>query len=113
MQRYFLIVAGLLAFAVGPALAGHAHYYPPRVTGKKARKQIRYFLYGTYLVGEKKAVFEEFGYTPHRLRMNSAGRVTERWQYPELGIEFEFDQRGNIVEERQIKIEHRRDWVYQ
>jgi hypothetical protein len=113
MQRYLLILTSLLMFAVGPALADSVIYYPPKVTGKKARKQIRYFLYGKKLVGEKAAIFKEYGYTPHRLRTNYAGRVTERWQYLDLGLEFVFDQRGNILEERQINIEHRRDWVYQ
>ena len=113
MQRYLLILTGLLMFAVGPALADDVIYYAPKVTGMKARRQVRFFLYSKYLVGEKKAIFDEYGYTPHRLRTNYAGRVTERWQYLDIGLEFVFDQRGNILEERQINIEHRRDWVYQ
>ena len=113
MKRYLLIVTGLLALAVGPVLADQIIYYPPSVTGKRARSQIRHYLYGKNLVGEKKAIYETYGYTPHRLRFNSAGRVTERWQYLELGLEFTFDQKGNIVDEREINREHRRSWVYQ
>ncbi|MCH7547936.1 MAG: hypothetical protein IH969_00090 [Candidatus Krumholzibacteriota bacterium] len=113
MQRYFLILTGLLALAVCPALADQIIYYPPSVTGKKARSQIRHYLYAKNLVGEKKAVYESHGYTPHRLRFNHAGRVTERWQYLEKGLEFTFDQKGNIIDEREITREDRRGWVYQ
>ena len=113
MKRYFLILTGLLALCVGPALADQIIYYAPNVTGKKARRQTRFLLYGKKLVGEKKAVFDKYGYTPHRLRFNAAGRVTERWQYLELGLEFTFDQKGNIVDQRSIPRENRRSWVYQ
>ena len=113
MQRYILILTGLLAMVVGPALADQVIYYAPSVTGMKARRQIRHYLYAKNLVGEKKAIYDTYGFTPHRLRFNSAGRVTERWQYLEEGLEFTFDQKGNIIEERKIKRENRRDWVYQ
>jgi len=112
MHRYLLILTGLLAFAVGPALAEHVTYYAPSVTGKKARRQVRFFNYGKYLVGEKKEIFDTYGYTAHRLRFNAAGRVTERWQYLEEGLEFTFDQDGNIIDERRIKREHRRSWTH-
>ena len=113
MKRYLLILTGLFALVVGPALADEIIYYPPKVTGKKARRQTRFLLYGKNYVGEKKAVFEKYGYTPHRLRFNAAGRVTERWQYLEQGLEFTFDQKGNIVDQRDIPREYRRSWVYQ
>jgi hypothetical protein len=113
MKRYLMILAGLLAFVAGPALADQIVYYPPKVTGKKARRQIRHYLYGHKLTGDKKVVFDKYGWTPHRLRINAYGRVTERWQYLEEGLEFTFDQKGNMLEERTIKVEHRRSWVYQ
>jgi hypothetical protein len=113
MKRYLLILAGLMVFIVGPALAETVVYYPPRVTTRKMRKHIRYFLYGRNLTGDKKAIFDKYGWTPHRLRFNSTGRVTERWKYLDEGLEFVFDQKGNLIEERTIKVEHRRSFLYQ
>jgi len=112
MKKYLLILTGLLAFGVAPALAGKVHY-PPSVTGKKARKQIRHLLFVEMLEKDKKAVYDTYGYTPHRIRINAAGQVTERWTYYEAGLQFTFDKDSNLVEEHEIKVERRRDWVYQ
>jgi hypothetical protein len=113
MKQYLLTLAGVLAFAAVPALAVDVIYYPPSVTGKKARKQIRHLLFVEMLDADKKAIYDTYGYTPHRLRINAAGVITERWTYYEEGLEFTFDQEGNVVDEREIKVERRRDWVYQ
>jgi hypothetical protein len=111
MKRYLMILAGLLAFVAGPALADQIVYYPPKVTGKKARRQIRHYLYGHKLTGDKKVVFDKYGWTPHRLRINAYGRVTERWQYLEEGLEFVFDMDGTLVDKREIPIENRREGI--
>jgi hypothetical protein len=112
MKRALISLVGLLLFAVQPVLAERVHY-APSVTGKKARKQIRYFNYGKNLVGDKKRIFDIYGYSPHRLRSNAAGKITERWKYLEVGKEFTFDREGNLLNERDIPRENRRAWVYQ
>jgi len=113
MKKYLMTLAGVLAFAAVPAMAVDVIYYPPSVTGKKARKQIRRILFLDMLEADKLAVYDAYGYTPHRLRINAAGKVTERWTYYEEGLQFTFDQEGNLVDERKINVERRRDWVYQ
>jgi hypothetical protein len=53
-------------------------------------------------VGDKKVVFETYGYTPHRLRSDFAGQKTERWIYYTDGLEFTFDDDGSLIREREI-----------
>ena len=113
MKQYLMILSGLLMLAAGPVLASEIIYYPPSVTGKKARRAARYLQYANNLQGDKKAVFEEFGFSKHRLRFNAYGQITERWRYPRHGIEFTFDSESNIIEKRAIKREDRRSWYYQ
>jgi len=104
------VLALVLLFA-GPALA-EGVYHAPQVTGKRERKNIRHFLYLKNLSGDKKAVYQEYGYTPHRVRLNGYGRVTEQWTYYEAGKVFVFDQCQNLVEERSVSREERRSWSY-
>ena len=70
------------------------------VLGKKGRKQIRYLLLQEKLSGDKKAIYEEYGYTPHRLRFRAIGEVTERWKYYSRGLEFTFDDESNLISTR-------------
>ena len=105
MKTRLAILAALavLTAGVGSAFADSSdRYYPPRVVGKKARKQIRHFLFVKNLENDMRAVYEEYGYTPHRLRINFAGRITERWKYYTQGLYFEFDLDGNLVDFRRI-----------
>lgn len=107
MKRIALAIAlALLTAGVGTApaetSADDSHHYYRQVRGKKGRKYIRHFLLRKNLTGDKKQVYETYGWTPHRLRINFAGRVTERWIYYTDGRYFEFDDDGNLVEERAI-----------
>ena len=111
MKRWFW-VSGLVLLMAAPAIAD-AIYYPPQVTGKRERKNIRHFLYVKNLSGDKLAIYDEYGYTPHRLRLNEYGQVRERWIYYEYGKVFIFDQEGNLAETHKIGVEHRRDWQYE
>jgi hypothetical protein len=70
------------------------------VRGKRGRKYARRFSLRENLKGDKAAVYDEFGYTPHRLRYNVAGRRTERWKYYSLGVEFHFDEDSNLIDTR-------------
>jgi|GEM_PF-6014156 len=118
MKRYLAsrIVASAALAAVfllaGRASATEVVYYPPQVTGKKVRRQVRYFLYKKNLRADKRRVFDKFGYTPHRIRINGYGRVTERWQYLDRGLEFVFDADGVLVSRRHIRAESRRSGIY-
>ena len=73
-------------------------YYAPQVTGKRERKNIRHFLYLKNLTGDMKAVYDEYGYTPHRIRLNGYGTIRQEWTYYEAGKVFVFDQCSNLVE---------------
>ena len=84
------------------------HHKYTKVRGKQGRKRARYFTLGKALTGDKKAIFEEYGYTPHRLRFNSGSKKTERWKYYELGLEFTFDDDSNLIKTRRFWPEDRR-----
>ena len=112
MKKYFAILAGLLITFTGSAFAekaagGGDTFYYKQVRGKKGRKYVRHFLLRKNLKGDKKIVYETYGFTPHRLRFNAAGRITERWRYYSEGLEFTFDDDSNLVEKRVIKREDR------
>ncbi len=76
------------------------YQYQPYARGEKGRKYIRRFSLRENLVGDKLMALETYGYTPHRLRIYSLGRVTERWRYYSLGLELTFDEDGAIVSQR-------------
>ena len=111
-MKKWLWVSGLVLALAAPAFAD-AIYYPPQVTGARHRSNLRHFLYVKNLTGDKLAIYEEYGYTPHRLRLNEYGEVRERWTYYEDGVAFIFDQDGDLAETRKISVEHRRQWQYQ
>jgi hypothetical protein len=60
-----------------------------------------------------KTVYDEYGYTPHRIRLNGYGTIRQEWTYYEAGKVFVFDQCSNLVETRSVNVEHRRSWAYQ
>jgi len=78
-------------------------YYEPQSTvrGKKGRKYARRFSFRGNLTGDKLAVFDEYGYTPHRLGFNVAGQRLERWKYYGVGVEFVF-KGSDLVETRRF-----------
>jgi hypothetical protein len=96
-----VLAAGFVSAYATPEGDGAERYYR-QVRGKKGRKYVRHFLLRRNLVGDKKVVFETYGYTPHRLRSDFAGRKTERWLYYTDGLEFVFDDEGNLIEKREI-----------
>ena len=111
MKRWFWASALVLVIAA-PALAD-AIYYAPQVTGARERSNIRHYLFVKNLTGDKRDIYDEYGYTPYRHRLNEYGQVNEQWTYYEVGKVFVFDQCSNLVEEHNITVEHRRDWQYQ
>jgi hypothetical protein len=111
-MRKFVWTFVLSLFIAAPVFAD-AIYYAPQVTGKKERKYLRHFLYVKNLDGDKKAIYDEYGYTPHRVRLNEFGRVKEQWTYYEHGLVFVFDQCNALLETHTIEVEKRRQWQYQ
>ena len=114
MRKHLIILSGLLFIFAGSAIAETSVNYVGKhgvsVTGKRHRKNLRHLMLAGKLKGDKKVVYDKFGYTPHRLRYTMAGETTERWKYFERGIEFTFDDDGNIIEKRRIRKENRRGW---
>jgi hypothetical protein len=78
-------------------------YYEPKSTvrGKRGRKYARRFSFRGNLTGDKLAVYDEYGYTPHRLGFNVAGQRLERWKYHSEGVEFVFNG-PDLVETRRF-----------
>ena len=111
MKRWFWASALVLLIAA-PAFAD-AIYYAPQVTGARERSNIRHYLFVKNLTGDKRDIYDEYGYTAHRLRLNEYGTMRERWTYYEVGKVFIFDECSNLVETHKISVEHRRDWQYQ
>jgi hypothetical protein len=105
-------VFALVLLMAAPAVA-ETIYYAPQVTGKRERKNLRHFLYVKNLTNDKKAIYDQYGFTPHRLRLNEYGQIREQWTYYEAGTRFVFDQCGYIVETESVPVEHRRSWAYQ
>jgi len=88
---------------VEPVGSGERITRDPRlsvVRGKKGRKYARRFSLRANLSGDKLRIFDEYGYTPHRLGMYAAGERTERWKYYSLGVEFVFDHDSNLIDTR-------------
>jgi hypothetical protein len=79
---------------------GEVYQYPPYARGEKGRKYVRYFSLVLKLTGDKLAAFETYGYTPHRLRTYSFGKVTERWLYYSLGLELTFDENDALISQK-------------
>ena len=111
MKKWFW-VSGLVLVLAAPALAD-AIYYAPQVTGKRERSNVRHYLFVKNLTGDKLAIYDEYGYTPYRVRLNEYGVVREQWTYNELGKMFIFDQDGDLAETHNIPVDHRRQWQYQ
>lgn len=69
--------------------------------GMRGRRYLRGFSYSGNLPGDKKRVYDEYGFTPHRLGFNEGGRRTERWIYYSVGVEFLFEHHtGELLETR-------------
>ena len=112
-MKKFVWMFALTVLMAAPAIADEV-WYPPQVTGKQERSYVRHFLYAKNLQGDKKDVFDEYGYTPHRMRTAYAGRWTEQWTYLELGLVFVFDQCDDaLIETHTCAVEHRRSWAFQ
>ena len=85
----------------GETRYGRAYYEAPSaVRGKRGRKYARRFSFRANLTGDKLAIFEEYGFTPHRLASRGAGQFRERWKYYQEGVEFVFDGESNLVSTR-------------
>ncbi|UCH82959.1 MAG: hypothetical protein JSW50_10845, partial [Candidatus Latescibacterota bacterium] len=104
MKRAFLLGLGLV-FLLGTHVFAERLNYEPRNypdglkhwRGKRGRKYVRRLSLRQNLKNDKRMVFDLLGYTPHRLRFNAAGKITERWKYYSEGVEFVFDEEGFII----------------
>ena len=125
MKRIFLTLCVLSILSVGTYAAGPADIsrekqflrpvlvkrtvkvngYPVHARGKKGRKFVRRFALKDNLKRDKLLAYEEYGFTPHRLRVRSFGESTERWRYYSLGLELVFDDEGNLIKKSRFSRE--------
>ena len=68
--------------------------------GKRGRKYARRFSLRENLRADKALIYDEFGYTPHRLGFYMGGKRTERWKYYAEGLEFVFDGASHLIDVR-------------
>lgn len=110
MKRAILLGLGIIVLLGAQAFAGErletkARTYPEGMKywrGEKGRKYVRRLSLRENLTNDKLAIYDEFGYTPHRLRFYAAGKLTERWMYYSMGVEYWFDGQGTLVETHQF-----------
>ncbi len=110
MKRAILLGLGIIVLFGAQALAAErletkARTYPEGTKywrGEKGRKYVRRLSLRENLTNDKLAIYDAFGYTPHRLRFYAAGERTERWRYYSLGVEYWFDDEGILVETHQF-----------
>jgi hypothetical protein len=111
MRKCILLFSGLLLVFAGSGAAKAttcpSERYGVSVDGTRTRKNLRHLLLAGNLKGDKKRIYDQYGYTPHRLRFDNAGQKTERWRYYSEGLEFVFDEGSNLVDWRQIQKEDR------
>lgn len=108
MKRAFLLALGLIFLLGAPLSAVERLDREPRTypegmkhwRGKKGRKYIRRLSLRENLTADKLAIYDTYGYTPHRLRFTAAGKRTERWIYHSLGVEYWFDEDSNLIDTR-------------
>lgn len=105
MRRSILVSLALVLLLGAAPRPGAADELlrPVRVLGKRTRKIVRHQRYQKTLQGDKLRVFEDYGFTPFRLREDrGVAGVVERWRYPERGLEFVFDAAGRRLERRRV-----------
>ncbi len=101
----FLALAFIALSALAPAPRADETTRPLRVLGKKSRRQLRHELYEKRLAADKLRVFRKHGFTPYRLREDrGVAGLSERWRYPEAGLEFVFDAEGRLKRTRRIPV---------
>lgn len=102
-KRIILIMA--LAALLGATAA--------EATSFEQSKRGRKYLQGVYFVENLQrdmlAVYQQYGYPLHRLRVCGYGRVVERWTYYEVGLEFTFDENSVLLGTRTFWPEDRRE----
>jgi hypothetical protein len=98
-----LTAFALLVTTVPDTALGHETTHAPEVIGKRARHQIRQHLYRHNLKADKRRIYKELGFTPFRLKIDAGqGQISEQWRYPELGLEFTFNEADKLIKKRHI-----------
>ncbi len=99
----------VLLLTVASFLSSTAVADGPGVCGKKRRKRIRRSYLVKNLENDKLKVYQEYGYSIHRLRVRGYGRVQEHWKYYKIGKEFIFDEESNLVNVIRFRPENKRE----
>lgn len=105
MKRLTALLAAILVLVSTASQARVVYAY----RGKGGRRALRYANLVDKWEGDKRRVYEEYGFPVHRLREYAYGRVTEHWTYYEKGKEFVFDEEGDLVKTRSFWPENRRE----
>jgi len=108
MKRAILLALGILVLYGAQATAGERLVREPRTypegtkywRGEKGRKYVRRMSLRENLTNDKLLIYDCHGYTPHRLAFRFAGKVTERWTYHSLGLQYWFDGESRLIETR-------------
>jgi hypothetical protein len=79
------------------------------LNSRKGRKQFRYTYYTEQLQNDKLAVYDEYGFCMHRIRVYAYGEIHEHWTYYGDGVEFVFDQNDMLIRTRTFPPDDRRE----
>jgi hypothetical protein len=79
--------------------------------GKRGRRLHRHALLVKSWRNDKLAVYHEYGFPVHRLRVAGYGRIREHWTYYEYGLEFVFDEEHNLLKRNTFWPEDRRERI--
>lgn len=105
MKRAILLGLGIIVLFGAQSfgqdrLPTKARTYPEGMQhwrGERGRKYVRRMSLRENLTNDKLAIYDAYGYTPHRLRFNAAGELSERWKYYSMGVEYWFDEEGMLI----------------
>ncbi len=67
--------------------------------GKRERRLFRLQRWAKSLKGDKKRIYETYGFPTGRYREDVMGEVVEKWTYLSKGVEFTFKE-GKLIKER-------------
>lgn len=107
LKRLVILIALISIFISTTANATLRVRYP--VHGKKGRKQLRHLLLVKKFKNDKLRIYRKYGFPRHRIRVRKFDSVTEHWKYYKHGVEFIFDESGELVETDHFWPEDRRE----
>ncbi len=107
VKRLTVIIALLSIISTTVLSASLTVRYPVR--GTRGRRLMRHQLLIESFRNDKLRIYKKYGFPRHRIRVRKFDSVTEHWKYYKHGVEFVFDEEGELVETDRFWPENRRE----